>query len=66
MTCSVIEGHFKDMSAHSQAAHQTVTTVLEQEKVKGFAEVLISEDITQGICHLCVPTRDDIFCDVLL
>lgn len=52
LTCSVIEGNYMEKSAHAAAAQQTVATVLQEQKVKGFAEVLVAQNINSGISHL--------------
>jgi potassium/chloride transporter 4/5/6 len=36
-------------------AKQSLKHCMEKEKVKGFAEVVISKDITQGLAH-CIQT----------
>ncbi|KAI0215201.1 Solute carrier family 12 member 6 [Lamellibrachia satsuma] len=48
---SVLEGEFVHRYADMQAAKQSITTMMKKEKVKGFADALVSRDITEGINH---------------
>ena len=54
LTCSVIQGSYAEKSAHADAARQTVNAVLRDKRVKGFAEVLVAEDISTGLNHMYV------------
>ena len=54
LTSTVIQGSYADKYAEAQAAQQTVTKCLQEQKTKGFAEVLVAEDVTAGINHLWV------------
>ncbi|XP_021354279.1 solute carrier family 12 member 4-like isoform X2 [Mizuhopecten yessoensis] len=49
---SVVEGDFKERYADAQAAKQTLNKLVESTGVKGFADLVISADITAGLCHM--------------
>merc|ERR1719220_3241229 len=49
-TC--LEGEFSAMYAESQAARNSIRQGLGEEGVKGFADVVVSNNISEGICHL--------------
>ncbi|KAJ8303240.1 hypothetical protein KUTeg_019636 [Tegillarca granosa] len=49
---SVIQGVFKEKYADLQAAKQSLTQLVTSTNIKGFADVLIAEDVSEGICHL--------------
>lgn len=40
------------MFAESQAARNSIRQALRDEGVKGFAEVVVSNNTTDGICHV--------------
>ncbi|KAF8786898.1 Solute carrier family 12 member 5 like protein [Argiope bruennichi] len=52
LVCSVIEGSFEKMYSEAQAAKLSLKRVMDEEKVKGFADVLVAKDLTEGICNL--------------
>jgi hypothetical protein len=39
------------MFAESQAARNSIRQTLKDEGVKGFADVIVSKNVTDGICH---------------
>ena len=47
----MLQGKYMDMFADSQAARQSLTKAMKREKVKGFAEVLVSESMVDGLAH---------------
>lgn len=52
LVTSVIDGSWQEKFADAQAAKQNLQKVIEQTGVKGFADVVVSENITSGLCHL--------------
>lgn len=46
---SVIEGSYGNHFADAQAAQQSLRKAMKKDKVKGFAEVVVSEDVVSGI-----------------
>lgn len=52
---SVLEGNFETDSGISLTARQSLKHSMDKEKVKGFAEIVISKDVTQGLSH-CIQT----------
>ncbi|XP_065219429.1 solute carrier family 12 member 4 isoform X3 [Planococcus citri] len=53
---SVISGDYTKCSGDAVVAKQSIKKVMEDEKVKGFADVLISKDTTEGLSHLIQTT----------
>ncbi|XP_070576078.1 solute carrier family 12 member 4-like isoform X2 [Ptychodera flava] len=49
---SVIEGDFLDNYGEAQAAKQSLKKLMQDEKVRGFAKVLVSKEVDQGLCSL--------------
>ncbi|XP_023230852.1 solute carrier family 12 member 6-like [Centruroides sculpturatus] len=49
---SVIEGDFTQKYSEAQAAKQTLKNVMVEEKVKGFADVLVANNVPEGLCHI--------------
>ncbi|ESN99040.1 hypothetical protein HELRODRAFT_66482, partial [Helobdella robusta] len=49
---SVIEGSYSEKYADAQAAKQTLSKIMKSEKARGFAEVVVAESMTQGLCYL--------------
>lgn len=49
---SVMHGDFTKNSGEATAAKQSLKKIMEEEKVKGFCDVLIARDITDGLCHM--------------
>lgn len=49
---SVLPGDFKEKFADAQAAKQSLNKLIEKTGIKGFADVVISKDVTEGLCHL--------------
>ncbi|XP_052274577.1 solute carrier family 12 member 6-like isoform X2 [Dreissena polymorpha] len=52
LVTSVLEGKFKERFADAQAAKQNLQKVIDSTDVKGFPDVIVSENITIGLCHL--------------
>lgn len=52
IVASVLEGCFETDSGIGQSARQSLRNVMDREKVKGFAEVVISKDVTDGLEHI--------------
>eukprot|EP00057_Strongylocentrotus_purpuratus_P012775 XP_011667249.1 PREDICTED: solute carrier family 12 member 4 isoform X2 [Strongylocentrotus purpuratus] len=46
---SVLEGDFRTKYGESQAAQQELKKMMEEEKMKGFSQVLVTPDATQGL-----------------
>lgn len=49
---SVISGDYTRCSSEALAAKQNLRKTMEEEKVKGFVDVLAARNITDGISHL--------------
>lgn len=49
---SVIPGEYTRCSGEALAAKQSLRKTMDEEKVKGFNEVMVAQDITEGISHL--------------
>lgn len=49
---TVIEGTFSSMYAEAQAAKVSIRQCINEEGVKGFPDVVVSKNISDGICHL--------------
>ncbi|XP_017482025.1 PREDICTED: solute carrier family 12 member 5-like [Rhagoletis zephyria] len=52
IVASVLEGNFESESGIAQSAKQSLRHSMEKEKVKGFAEVVITGNVTQGLNHI--------------
>ncbi|XP_053401890.1 solute carrier family 12 member 6-like isoform X2 [Mercenaria mercenaria] len=52
LVTSVLEGKWMDRFADAQAAKQNLQKVIDQTGVKGFADVVVTESVTSGLCHL--------------
>ncbi|XP_052816164.1 solute carrier family 12 member 6-like isoform X2 [Mya arenaria] len=52
LVTSVLEGKWKERYADAQAARQNLQKVIDSTGVKGFADVIVSESVTGGLCHL--------------
>ncbi|XP_071744574.1 solute carrier family 12 member 4 isoform X6 [Lepeophtheirus salmonis] len=53
---TVLDGHFGKMYGEAQAAKFSIQQVIKDEAVKGFADVVVSKDISDGVCHLTQTT----------
>lgn len=53
---SVISGDFTRCSGEALAAKQSLRKTMDEERVKGFTDVLVASDITEGISHLIQTT----------
>lgn len=49
---SVIPGDFARNSGEAMAAKQSLRRTMDEEKVKGFVDVLVARNITDGLSHL--------------
>ncbi|XP_060063125.1 solute carrier family 12 member 4-like [Ylistrum balloti] len=49
---SVVEGDYKERYADAQAAKQTLSKLVETSGAKGFADLVISNNVTEGLCHM--------------
>lgn len=49
---SVIEGDFAKSTGESASARQGIKRVMEEEKVKGFCEVLVAKSMVDGLSHV--------------
>ncbi|XP_071814976.1 solute carrier family 12 member 6-like isoform X2 [Apostichopus japonicus] len=49
IVASVIEGNYNEKFPEAQAAQQSLKRVMNEEKVKGFSQVLISKNISDGL-----------------
>ena len=49
---TVVEGTFDKMYGEAQAAKLSIQQTIKDEGVKGFADVVVSGDISEGVCHL--------------
>ncbi|XP_019629349.1 PREDICTED: solute carrier family 12 member 4-like isoform X3 [Branchiostoma belcheri] len=52
MVSAVVEGEYVDNYGTWQAAKQSLKRVMEEEKVKGFCEVMVTPNVIQGLCHM--------------
>ena len=48
---SVLPGTYRDKFADSQAARQSLAKAMKKEKVKGFAEVVVADEVVSGLAH---------------
>jgi len=53
---SVLQGEFPDKSSDAQTAKESLRQAMNNEKVKGFGDVLVAKDISQGIVSLIQST----------
>ena len=49
---TVLEGTFDKMFGESQAARLSLRQGINDEGVKGFPDVVVSSNVSDGICHL--------------
>ncbi|XP_055934757.1 solute carrier family 12 member 7-like isoform X2 [Argiope bruennichi] len=56
LVSSVIEGEFTKKHSEAQAAKLSLRKVMTEEKVKGFAEVVVCPSIANGLSHLIQTT----------
>ncbi|RXG67811.1 Solute carrier family 12 member 6, partial [Armadillidium vulgare] len=49
---SVIEGEFTKCYGEAQAARQTLRKCMEEEKVKGFVDTMVANNVVEGISHV--------------
>ncbi|XP_054710276.1 LOW QUALITY PROTEIN: solute carrier family 12 member 4-like [Uloborus diversus] len=51
IVCSVLEGAYEKMYSEAQAAKLSLKRAMDDEKVKGFSDVVVAKDLKEGICH---------------
>lgn len=49
---SVIGGDYTRSCGEAMAAKQSLSKTMEEEKVKGFAEILVAKDVSEGLSNL--------------
>jgi len=49
---SVIEGDFTHYKSQADCTARIINDVIKKEKVKGFPEVIVSKDLTDGLSYL--------------
>ncbi len=49
---SVLEGNFTSMYGEAQGAKLSIQKTIKEEGVKGFADVAVSKNVSDGVCHL--------------
>ncbi|XP_003744033.1 solute carrier family 12 member 6 [Galendromus occidentalis] len=52
IVASVLEGDYQKMAAEAQASKQSLKRVIREEKVKGFAQVVVSTNVVSSIGHM--------------
>lgn len=52
MVATVLNGRTQDMAEQAAAAKAELRSVAQKYKIKGFSEVLVSRDISEGISAL--------------
>ncbi|XP_022668588.1 solute carrier family 12 member 4-like isoform X3 [Varroa destructor] len=52
IVASVLEGDYQKMAAEAQASKLSLKRVLQEERVKGFAEVVVGSSVVSSIGHL--------------
>lgn len=48
----MVGGEFTRSCGEAMAAKQSLSKTMEEERVKGFADVLVARDITEGLSNL--------------
>ncbi|XP_073999201.1 solute carrier family 12 member kcc isoform X3 [Rhodnius prolixus] len=56
VTVSVVPGDFSQCSGEAMAAKQSLRKLMDEERVKGFVDVLVASDIAEGISYLIQTT----------
>jgi solute carrier family 12 (potassium/chloride transporter), member 4/6 len=49
---AAIEGDFVRKAGEAAAAKQNLRKTMEDERVKGFVDVLVCSNVTDGLCHM--------------
>ncbi len=49
---TVLEGNYTQMYSEAQAAKLSIQQQIKQEQVKGFSDVVVTPNISDGVCHL--------------
>lgn len=49
---TVLEGDYSKMYGEAQAAKMSIQQTIKDDNVKGFADIVVSSNISEGICHL--------------
>ena len=53
---SVVEGDYGKMYGEAQAAKMSLQQTIKDEHVKGFADIVVSSNVSDGLCHLIQTT----------
>ncbi|XP_042898766.1 solute carrier family 12 member 4 isoform X2 [Parasteatoda tepidariorum] len=56
LVSSVLEGEFTKRSSEAQAAKQSLRKIMVEQKIKGFAEIVVSRNVSDGLSHLVQTT----------
>ena len=48
----MLEGTYAKMYGEAQAAKMSIQQTIKDTGVKGFADIVVSSNISDGICHL--------------
>lgn len=48
----MLEGDYGKMYGEAQAAKMSIQQTIKDDNVKGFADIVVSSNISDGICHL--------------
>ena len=48
----MVEGDYSHMYGEAQAAKVSLQNAIKEEGVKGFADVVVTNNTSEGICHL--------------
>ncbi|CAH1121202.1 unnamed protein product [Ceutorhynchus assimilis] len=49
---SVIGGDYTEKAVEATKAKNTLKSIMEKERVKGFAEILVAKEVSEGLCNL--------------
>ena len=52
ISVAVVEGDYSHMYGEAQAAKVSLQNAIKEEGVKGFADVVVTNNTSEGICHL--------------
>ncbi|KFM79937.1 Solute carrier family 12 member 4, partial [Stegodyphus mimosarum] len=56
LVSAVLDGEFTKRYSEAQAAKLSLKKIMMEEKVKGFADVVVSPNVSNGLCHLIQTT----------
>ena len=63
---SVIRGDYTRGVGEAMAAKQSLRRTMDEERVKGFVDVLVARNVTDGLSHLYVSSRVSVNPSVML